>query len=103
LSRFGRGIAAGSPIFGEDTDTTKGEALAAGRNNGWRNLLGPYVGNGLHVRDFDIPAASDFGFHCPSVIVDGCVVGQSRRHGGPVAGGEVPPVALVRLACRGFQ
>jgi hypothetical protein len=52
LSRFGRGIAAGSPVFGEDTGTTTVEALAAGRNNGSRNLPGPYAGNGFHVRDY---------------------------------------------------
>src|SRR5258708_862494 len=84
-------------------DATEGEALTTGRNDGLRYVPHPDVGDRPRVGDRGIPAVSDPGADDTTTIVAGNVVGPQLRCGGPIAGSEVRPKALVHLACRVFQ
>ena len=54
---------------GPRADTTEGEALPAGRNDGRRHVRDPDVGDRPHVRDLGISTVSDPGVHDPTTIV----------------------------------
>ena len=59
-----------------DTGPAEEKAFASSRDGRRRTPRGPNVGEGPHVRDFDVATASDLGVHDPSVVVDSCIDGQ---------------------------
>ena len=73
-------------VAAREADTSEGEALPAGRNDGRRRCSRPDLGDRSHVRDVDISTVSDPGVHDPTAIVDENVVGQYLRHARPSRG-----------------
>ena len=93
----------GPLVAAREAVTTEDEALAAGRNDGRRDVRDPEVGDRPHVYDLGIPTVSDPRAHHATTIVTAIVVGQDLRHRVPVARREVHVESLVHLACCVFQ